>query len=215
MSSRSRWPPDAGADAGPFYNALLEDPLLAEASVEHLRREQAHRRLSFGERPLSIALRPNLLSRDRYAAAAVAARAVYDALTRLEKALLADPGLRAQLDLEPEEQRLALADPGCGASSTSSRLDSFFGGQIRYVEYNAESPAGMAYEDNMALVFMGLPAMRAFRKRFRVREVPVRFAERRAGTSMYQLPGSAAYLVRTLVAIARLWPAAVRERRAS
>jgi len=174
MSSRSQWRPDGGADAGLFYNALLEDALLAEASVEHLRREQAHRRLSFGERPLSIALRPNLLSRDRYAAAAVAARAVYGALTRLENALLAEPGLRAQLDLEPEEQRLALAEPGCGASSTSSRLDSFFGTQIRYVEYNAESPAGMAYQDNMAQVFMALPAMRAFRKRFRVREVPVR-----------------------------------------
>ena len=137
MSRRSQWRPDDGADPGLFYNALLEDGSLAEASVEHLRTEQANRRLSFRDRPLSIALRPNLLSRDRYAAAATAARAVYGALARLEQALLAEPGLRAQLDLEPEEQRLALADPGCGASSTSSRLDSFFGAQIRYGEYNA------------------------------------------------------------------------------
>jgi hypothetical protein len=174
MSSRSQWRPDDGADLGPFYNALLEDVSLAEASIEHLRTEQANRRLSFGDRPLSIALRPNLLSRDRYAASATAARAVYGALARLEQALLAEPGLRAQLDLEPEEQRLALADPGCRPSSTSSRLDSFFGTQIRYVEYNAESPAGMAYQDNMAEVFDGLPVMRAFRKRFRLRELPVR-----------------------------------------
>src|SRR5262249_34906969 len=149
MSSRAQWRPDGGADAGLFFNALLEDALLAEASVEHLRREQAHRRLSFGQRPLSIALRPNLLSRDRYVAAAVAARAVYSALTRLENALLAEPGLRAQLDLEPEEQRLALADPGCAASSTSSRLDSFFGTQITHGESNAEPPAGLAYLSHM------------------------------------------------------------------
>ena len=40
---------------------------------------------------------------------------------------------------------------------------------MRYVEYNAESPAGMAYGDNMAAVFAGLPVMKAFRKRFRGR----------------------------------------------
>jgi glycosyltransferase involved in cell wall biosynthesis len=47
----------------------------------------------------------------------------------------------------------------------------------------------------------------------RVREVPVHVSERRSGSSMYQLPGSATYLVKTLLAISRLWPAARRERR--
>jgi len=188
MSSRPRSQPDAAVDPVPphktsrfygdrwvsVYNGLLEDGSLAQASVEQLRTEQARRRLSFGERPLSISLRPNLISRDRYAEAMGAAKALHGALARLERALLADPALRAQLDLQPEEERLALADPGSRASSTSSRLDSFFGRQVRYVEYNAESPAGIAYEDNLAQAFEGLPVMRAFRKRFRVRSVPVR-----------------------------------------
>src|SRR5205085_8652534 len=91
------------------------------------------------------------------------------ALRTREKALLHDAELRAELDLSPEEERLALADPGCRSSSPSSRLDSFFGGEVRYVEYNAESPAGMAYGDNMADVFAALPVMKAFRKRFRGR----------------------------------------------
>src|SRR5205085_12025601 len=91
------------------------------------------------------------------------------ALRTREKALLHDAELRAELDLSPEEERLALADPGCRSSSPSSRLDSFFGGEVRYVEYNAESPAGMAYGDNMADVFARLPVMKAFRKRFRGR----------------------------------------------
>jgi glycosyltransferase involved in cell wall biosynthesis len=46
----------------------------------------------------------------------------------------------------------------------------------------------------------------------RVREVPVTVGERRAGASMYQLPGSAIYVVKTLAAIVRLWPAARMER---
>jgi len=160
---------DRVTDPVAFYHSLLEDQSLAAASLEALQEGQRARRLTFGERPLSVALRPQILSRRRYQQAIAASRAVYGALQTLEKALLRDADLRAELDLEPEEERLALADPGCRSSSPSSRLDSFFAGEVRYVEYNAESPAGMAYGDNMAAVFAGLPVMKAFRKRFRGR----------------------------------------------
>ena len=156
------------------YHALLEDASLAAASAERLQEAQKTRGLTFGDRPLSIALRPNLLSRERYEQSAAAAHAIHGALSALERALVADGGLRAQLDLEPEEERLALADPGCRSSSPSSRLDSFFSDRVRYVEYNAESPAGMAYEDNLAEVFRELPVMREFRRWFRLRSLPVR-----------------------------------------
>jgi hypothetical protein len=156
------------------YNGLLEDSKLARASVERFQEALLANRLTFGDRLISVALRPNLLTRERYQAAATAARTIYGALARLERALLRDQELRAELDLDPEEERLALADPGFRSSSPSSRLDSFFAEEIRYVEYNAESPAGMAYEDKMAEVFGRLPVMRSYRKRFRLRALPVR-----------------------------------------
>jgi len=149
-----------------FYHELLQDERLAEDSLELLRAGQIERRLTFGDRPLSVALRPQILTRRRYDEAVRAAHDTYGALQALERALLRDPELRAELDLSPEEERLALADPGCRASSPSSRLDSFVAGRVRYVEYNAESPAGMAYGDNLAEVFATLPVVRAFRKRF-------------------------------------------------
>jgi uncharacterized circularly permuted ATP-grasp superfamily protein len=173
MSTAARPAPER-ADPVEAYHALLEDGPLADASARRLREAQERLRLTFGDRPLSIALRPNLLSRARYEESAAAARAVHGALAALERALLADAGLRALLDLEPEEERLALADPGCRSSSPSSRLDSFFADRVRYVEYNAESPAGMAYEDHMARVFAELPVFREFRRRFRLRALPVR-----------------------------------------
>lgn len=125
----------------------------------------------FGTRPLSVALRPQFLTRRRYDQAVRAAEGVLSALAVLERAVLKDPDLRAELCLEPDEERLALVDPGFGFSSPSSRLDSFFAGQVRFVEYNAESPAGMAYGDNLSAVFAELPIMKAFRKRFRGRFV--------------------------------------------
>jgi uncharacterized circularly permuted ATP-grasp superfamily protein len=148
------------------YHALLEDDAVAKASLDALHEGQRARRLTFGERPLSVALRPQLLTRARYEHAVAAARSIYGALQALEKALLRDAELRAELELEPEEERLALADPGCLSSSPSARLDSFFSDEVRYVEYNAESPAGMAYGDNLAEVFARLPVFKAFRKRF-------------------------------------------------
>ncbi|HEY6115317.1 MAG TPA: hypothetical protein VI172_05110 [Candidatus Dormibacteraeota bacterium] len=126
------------------YHALLDDDGLTAASADALASGQRERRLMFGERPLCVAIRPQILTRARYDQAVAAAAGVHSALGALEKALLTDPELRAELALEPEEERLAMADPGFRSSSPSARLDSFFAGEVRFVEYNAESPAGMA-----------------------------------------------------------------------
>jgi uncharacterized circularly permuted ATP-grasp superfamily protein len=162
------------------YHGLLQDQRLAAASAEALAQGQRERRLMFGERPLCVALRPQILTRRRYEQAVVAAEGVYGALAALEKAVLKDAGLRRELGLEAEEERLAMADPGFRSSSPSVRLDSFFADEVRFVEYNAESPAGMAYSDNLAAVFARLPVMKAFRKQFRGRFLPTRSRQLKA-----------------------------------
>src|SRR5438105_10685751 len=156
------------------YHALLEDERLTGDSAEALTEGQRARHLMFGERPLCVAIRPQILTRPRYEQAVSAAQGIYGALAALEKAVLKDADLRAELALEPEEERLAMADPGFRSSSPSVRLDSFFADEVRFVEYNAESPAGMAYSDNLAAIFAGLPAMKAFRKQFRGAFLPTR-----------------------------------------
>jgi uncharacterized circularly permuted ATP-grasp superfamily protein len=156
------------------YHALLQDDRLAHSTAEALHEGQRQRRLVFADHPLCIALRPQLIERRRYEAAMAASRAVFLALSALERALLRDADLRAELDLDPEEERLALADPGFRSSSTSARIDGFYSDRLRYVEYNAESPAGIAYSDNLAAVFAQLPVMKRFRRRWRLRPLPVR-----------------------------------------
>src|SRR5260370_19463416 len=149
------------------YHALLENEGLAAASAEALTEGQRKRGLMFGERPLSVALRPQFVTRKRADRAVAAADGICSALATLERAVLKDAELRSELALEPGEESLALADPGYRSSSPSSRLDSFFPDEIRFVEYNAESPAGMAYGDHLCAVFAGLPVMKEFRKRYR------------------------------------------------
>lgn len=158
------------------YHGLLEDGDLAAESAAALTEGQRARRLVFGDRPLCVALRPNLISRWQYDAITKASETLYGALGKLERAVLRDDDLRRELDLEAVEAELALADPGFTASSPSARLDGFVGedGVIRYVEYNAESPAGMAYNDELSAVFATLPVMKAFKKRHRITGFPVR-----------------------------------------
>jgi len=158
------------------YHALLEDGDLAAESAVALSEGQRARRLVFGDRPLCVALRPNLISRWQYDAITTASETLYAAFDRLERALLGDDDLRLELDLDPQEAALAIADPGFRASSPSARLDGFVGddGVIRFVEYNAESPAGMAYNDELSAVFATLPVMKAFKKRHTLGAFPVR-----------------------------------------
>ena len=167
------------------FHGLLDDERLAASSAEALVEGQRARRLTFGERPLCVAIRPQLLTRRRYEQAVSAAEGVAAALASLERAVLEDADLRAELGLEAEEERLAMADPGFKFSSPSVRLDSFF-------EYNAESPAGMAYSDNLTAVFARLPVMKAFRKLFRGRFIPTRRRQLRAMLHAFKQWGGSA-----------------------
>jgi len=165
------------ANAISAYHAVLEQPGVADASARVLADGQRDARAIFGDRPLCVSLRPNLVSRTGLEAYVAASERLYVALGKLEKALLKNDDLRRELDLEPEEESLALADPGFRASSPSARLDGFVSdGVIRYVEYNAESPAGMAYNDVLVSIFERMPALKAFRTQFRAK--PLRAAQR-------------------------------------
>lgn len=159
------------------YHAALEQPGAADESAAVLAEGQREARAVFGDRPLCVSLRPNLVDARTLRATTAASETLYGALARLERALLLDEDLRRQLDLDPREERLAVADPGYRVASPSARLDGFVSdGVIRYVEYNAESPAGMAYNDVLVAIFDRMPVVRAFRKRHRVR--PLRAAGR-------------------------------------
>jgi glutathionylspermidine synthase len=68
-------------------------------------------------------------------------------------------------------------DPGFREPSPVSRLDAFFVGEsggLRFTEYNAETPAGGAYNDVLTEAFYGLPIVREFLKQWDLRPLPAR-----------------------------------------
>ena len=90
---------------------------------------------------------------------------------------MADPEILAQFRLLDWEAELIEADPGFGSPSPTSRLDAFFDPgrrTLRFTEYNAETPAGGAYNDVLSETFFGLPVTRGFIRGWDVRPLPAR-----------------------------------------
>jgi uncharacterized circularly permuted ATP-grasp superfamily protein len=90
-------------------------------------------------------------------------------------AALSNTAVRAQFALLDWEERLLDCGPGFRDPSPASRLDAFFlGDGLRFTEYNAETPAGSAYNDALSTMFYGLPVMREFLRIYDVRPLPAR-----------------------------------------
>lgn len=100
------------------------------------------------------------------------ARRIGEAVARLGERVAARAGDREVLDalaLTGAERALAAIDPGPVPASTASRLDAFIvPGSILCAEYNAESPAGLAYAERLGEVFDTLEIAGRFRERFAV-----------------------------------------------
>lgn len=162
----------------------LLDGALAVESQGVLEEELRHRGLFFGDRPLCTVLRPRWMSPEQYRACQTEGAAILRAFDAAYRAALADPAVRRQFGLTEWEERLVMLDPGFRAASPTSRLDAFFepgaagdhdaARALRFTEYNAETPAGAAYNDALTAAFDALPVMRVFLRRWQLRPLPGR-----------------------------------------
>jgi hypothetical protein len=158
------------------WHGLL-DQESAEATQAQLEDQLVRRGLFFGERPLCSVLRPRFLTASQSSFLRQRSAVLMRAFGKAHDAAMASTAFREQFRLEAWEETLIADDPGFREPSPVSRLDAFFvpdRGGMRFTEYNAETPAAAAYNDVLAEVFLGLPVMREFLRRFEVRPQPSR-----------------------------------------
>ncbi len=158
-----------------FYHSLL-DPEIARETHEQMADQLRRRGLFFGERPLSTVLRPRFLAPEQYRTLQTAIRALMPALHKAHEAALQDADFRYQFRLSEWEEELVHIDPGFPAPSPTARMDTFFdeANALWCTEYNAETPAAVAYNDALSEVYFALPVMREFAKVYEVRPLPGR-----------------------------------------
>jgi uncharacterized circularly permuted ATP-grasp superfamily protein len=163
------------ADAIERYHSLLNDQVAADTAAELYARLRPQG-LYFGDRPLCTVLRPHFYLLEQWAYLKRETEILLEAFQRAHEGCTKDANLRAQLDLEPYEEALFNVDIGTAVPWTTSRLDSFFHAaeeQLYFVEYNAETPAGMGYEDALSELFMTLEPMKKFLEYYAVQSMPM------------------------------------------
>lgn len=157
------------------YHDVLAQGDTAVASADLLDRLLRSEGLFFGDRPLCGVLRPRLLTLDVYKQIAAACAEVGGAFEAVRVAAMHDSALRAQFGLTAWEEQLIHADPGYRVASPTSRLDAFLApgaDGLKFTEYNAETPAGAAYNDALSRVMMAMPVMHEFSRTHAVLPIP-------------------------------------------
>lgn len=155
------------------YQRLLEsdsykDLAWAEALSERMQAEH----LTQGGRLICPFLRPNFITRRQYDAMVKAAEALFAAIDRVKQMALANPALLSRMELLPAEKMLASIDPGYPFLAVTSLLDTHMSnGSMYFVEYNADTPVGVAYGEALADLFYDAPPVKEFRKRYNLQKL--------------------------------------------
>jgi hypothetical protein len=159
------------------WHGLLQDPALAADSAERMDEEHRRRGMYFGHRPLCSVLRPRMLTPGQYRWIRREIATLMRAFVRIHERAVADDGFRGQFRLLDWEETLVHDDPGFASPSPTSRLDAFFSSDeqtLLFTEYNAETPAGAAYMDELSEVFLALPVTGAMLRSHVLHPLPAR-----------------------------------------
>jgi hypothetical protein len=154
-----------------YHDLLARDKTLAPRVFEKLRDQMRANRLTYGDRPISVALRPHFLERSQFEVHTGVAELLASALEKVAAVALQSPALMTQLGLTDAEQKLALIDPGFTRAAVTTRLDGFVHGEkIQFVEYNAENPSSLSDQEGLNRVLFELPAMSILTQRYSLQQ---------------------------------------------
>ncbi len=165
--------PLAARAAEDYHRLLRDDKALVEELEARFFERMRQARLTFGGRVLCAFPRPNFVAPADYEEIRVVCRDIFRAIEKVEKHQGEE--LWDRVDVTPEERELVRIDPGYRRSSPTSRLDSFITTDAyRFVELNAESPAGIAYNEVLVDIFLELPVMKRFQERWKLHRFQAR-----------------------------------------
>ena len=145
--------------------SIVADATLGPAMFEALRAAQRELGLVHHDRPTCRFLRPHILPRARYETIKRAAETLAGAFEKIAVAALRDDALLNLLAVTPAEAEAARIEPGYSRLCVSSRLDAQVNAEsFQFLEYNAETPAGVGDQMQLEKILFRLPPMKDFLK---------------------------------------------------
>ncbi len=156
-----------------YHQLMTRDLAEAETQLQQLEEMQRERRALFGDRVMARSLRPTFLTEEFYTEVQDVVYLIRQAVLRLAAQFFNDRRvLTHELGLKEWEIELASIPTNVIRLSATARMDSFVTeNSFRFVEINAESPAGIAYMKELADIYRELPIFREFEQRYPVRFV--------------------------------------------
>lgn len=131
--------------------------------MEILRDFQRKHGILHDDRPICPFFRPYFLERSRYDAVSSAASGLHLAFERMTEAALEDHSIIDELGLTGKEEFTARIDPRYRGLCASSRFDTFLhGAEFKFLEYNAETPAGVGDQIALGELFDRVPEIAEF-----------------------------------------------------
>jgi glutathionylspermidine synthase len=142
---------------------IVGDTTLGPGLFEQLRLAQRELGLLQGNRATCPFLRPHIMLRAQYETVKRAAETLAGAFEKIAIAALGDEALLAVLDLTQDEEKAARIEPGYSRLCVSSRLDAHVNAKgFQFLEYNAETPAGVGDQMQLEKILFRLPALKEF-----------------------------------------------------
>ena len=143
--------------------SIVADITLGPALFEQLRAAQHELGLLQGNRATCPFLRPHIIPRAQYETVKRAAETLARACEKIAIAALRDDAVLDLLNVTPAEEEVARIEPRYSRLCVSSRLDGLVSAQgFQFLEYNAETPAGVGDQMQLEKVLFQLPALKEF-----------------------------------------------------
>ncbi|MCS7024170.1 MAG: hypothetical protein NZV14_05180 [Bryobacteraceae bacterium] len=156
------------------YHKILESEPYRDLSwTDELRKRMQESGLVVSSRPVCPVLRPHFLTTRQYANLVKSSEVLMAAIDRIKRMALANPSLQNRMELLPAEKMLAAIDPGYHFLSVSSLLEtSLSNGHMRFLDYEADAPMGLAYSELLTQLFLETGPVKEFRKRYNLTRMP-------------------------------------------
>jgi len=144
-----------------YHNTLAKDQSLTPEFFASLKSMMRERRLLYGDREISVALRPHFLTRSQYDILVQSSMVLAGAFDKVASAILREPARMENVGLTEREINLALIEPKYSALAVTSRLDAFMNDhELKFVEYNAENPSSLTDQSGLNEILQEVGAMR-------------------------------------------------------
>ena len=139
-----------------------------KTDLERLEKYLTDHRCTFRGVPMPTLIKPNFISREQSVLLHNSVEVMSRALTKVISAYLEDGRIREIMGFSDKEDELFRIDPGYSNPLVISRLDAFLdGNSLKYLEFNCDSPAGIAYadvmEDGFRELFREYPFLESYR----------------------------------------------------